>query len=327
VLLDRLGKWLIVATEQNDNDLVTLLVRNNAPLNPDNAKALKAAVSKRDLSKLRKLLDGRSAPGPASTVLPLVRQGFSAFERLQATGLLLSAGATGPEVNDALLQAVADASESLELIDGLLRHNANVNHEGGRCLRLAVEQQNIKVLQLLCRASPSIDHISGMLPFAFNPDGKQKEKSVQMIGLLPNSGAARTLILAVDGGFQNLDIINTLVKQGANANFDNASALIRSIDLHEDLVLKAILESPTLEETSVDRALQVAIRPNNFEPHQARMILRKNSNRSALNTILLAEAGSRKARLPVIEVALEFGADVNFQQGQVLVSAVLQENK
>jgi hypothetical protein len=236
-------------------------VRNNAPLDTDNAKALKAAVSKRDLSKLRKLLDGRSAPASASTFLPLVRQRVSAFERLQATGLLLSAGATGPEVNDALLQAVADASESLELIDELLRHNANVNHEGGRCLRLAVEQQNIKVLQLLCRASPSIDHISGMLPFALNPDGKQKEKSVQMIGLLPNSGAtveplARTLILAVDGGIQNLDIINTLVRQGANANFDNAFALIRSIDLHEDLVLKAILESPTLEQTSVNRALQ-----------------------------------------------------------------------
>jgi hypothetical protein len=327
-----LGKWLVVAAEQNDNDLITLLVRNNAPLDTDNAKALKAAVSKRDLSKLRKLLDGRSAPGPASTVLPLVRQRFSASERLQATGLLLSAGATGPEVNDALLQAVADTSESLELIDELLRHNASVNHEGGRCLRLAVEQQNIKVLQLLCRASPSIGHVSSTLPFTLNPDGKQKEKSVQMIGLLLNSGAtgeplARTLILAVDGGIQNLGIINTLVKQGANANYDNVSALIRSIDLHEDLVLKAILESPTLEQTSVDRALRVAIRPNNFEPHRARMILRKSSNRNALNTILLAEAGSRKARLPVIEVALEFGADVNFQQGQALVSAVLQENK
>jgi hypothetical protein len=326
-----LGKWLIVAAEQNDYDLITLLVQNNAPLDTDNAKALKAAVSKQDLSKLRKLLEGRSAPGPASLALPLVRRRFSGPERLQATGVLLRAGAIGAEVNNSLLQAVADTSESLELIDELLRHNASVDYEGGHCLRLAVEHQNMQVLQLLCRASPSIDNISGTLPFTLNSDGKQKKKSIQMIGLLLNSGAAgeplaRTLILAVDGGMQNLDIINALVRQGADTNYDNSSALIRSIEIHEDLVLKAILESPTLEPTSVDRALHAAIHPKNFEPVRTRMILRKSSNINVLNALLLAEAGSRRPRLPVIEVALEFGADVNFRHGQALVSAVLEGN-
>lgn len=212
-----LGELLIVAVEEDDPELLSLLVCIGAPMNNKECRALRSIVATRDLRKLRLLLGGQPPKKLLGQLFPLLRDGYTRLERRDATMLLLEAGAHGPEVDEALIDAVADTTSSRDLdLIGLLRPKANVDYREGMCLVLAVQQKDLPVVQSLCEAKPASLSASKALPHALGPNGVKYPATVQIIELLLAFGpskdsVARTLHVAVGGGSPNIDIILRLV--------------------------------------------------------------------------------------------------------------------
>ncbi|KAF2197925.1 hypothetical protein GQ43DRAFT_379877 [Delitschia confertaspora ATCC 74209] len=213
-----LGDWLIRAVEDNDPPLLSFLVRSGAPLDSDGHKALKIVITRKDVNNLKVLLEGKIEAKSLALVFPLLYHGYSPSERLLTSTLLLQHGARGVQVDQALIDSVADATTSRDplLIEELLRHHANVNYDGGKSVHLAVAQADMPILRKLCGSRPSLQTTSTALPIAFERSGKRHSTTLQIIELLSAHGvlqdhAARALRIAVDGGSSNLDIIDRLI--------------------------------------------------------------------------------------------------------------------
>ncbi|KAJ4298060.1 hypothetical protein N0V90_005959 [Kalmusia sp. IMI 367209] len=217
-----LEKWLVRAVEDGDSTLMDLLLNAGAPLDHGNNRAIQAAVARKDIRSLRTLLTSRPSSQSLAQVFPLIRSGYTAPERLMTVRLLLEHGARGPEVDQALVDAVADTSSSrdVSLITELVRHGARVDHDSGKALKSVVSQADVSTLRLLCSANPSTQTKSAAMPLIFDTNGDKRSTTSAMLELLLVGGvedgpATQTLQIAVRGGSDNLGIIERLIAANA----------------------------------------------------------------------------------------------------------------
>ncbi|KAF2190601.1 ankyrin [Zopfia rhizophila CBS 207.26] len=295
-----LGRWLIRAVEEGDSALVALLVNAGAPLDSGNHSAIHAAVAKRDLRGLRTLLVARPTGSSLAQVFPLLRHGYKPSERLETARLLLEHGAQGLEVDQALIDAVADttASRDLNLIEELVRHNANVNHDNGKAICLATTQADIPILQLLCGSNTTPHTTSTALPLAFKSNGNRHSTTLQIMELLLASGveenpATQALQIAINDGPQNLDIISCLISASAR------------------LIGPAFQYAIALD--SNDRKLPILT-----------MLLQMNVPQDCLDEALVTETRKSMAKndWTILKLLLDYGARANYHDGEALSVAV-----
>lgn len=213
-----LGRWLTQAAKEGDTKILSLLLGAGAPIDARNQGPLHFAVVKKDNTCLRMLLQSRPSPEALAKVMPLLRPGYTASERLETSRLLLASGARGPEVDQALVDAVADTSATRDsaLITELLHAGADVNYDAGKVIALAVTQADVTLLRLLCSSTPTSRSTSSALPLALHSQGGKHSRTLEIIDLLlpyglEESPALQTLKIAVMGGASNIDIIKRLV--------------------------------------------------------------------------------------------------------------------
>ena len=212
-----LGRLLTQATKEKDTQLIDLLLGAGAPVDSGDNGALHFAVVNRDIRTLKSILSARPPPETLANVFPLIfrTDGISVSERREIARLLLEYGASGPGVDQALVNAIADTSAGRDgaLITDLVRKGANVD---GRALSLAVTQVDISLLRLLCNTRPNSSATSAALPLAFDSRAGRHSKTLEIIDLLLNHGieeepASQTLQIAINGGPDNIDIIERLL--------------------------------------------------------------------------------------------------------------------
>lgn len=216
-----LGRWLTRAIEEGDDALVDFLLGAGAPVAVTGDDGpLQSAIKRKDTRSLRMLLNARPPPETLAKLFPLMRtgSGHSPPERLEISRLLLEHGARGIEIDQALVDAVADASNTRDvaLITELVRHGANVNYNNGRALSLAATQADLPMLRLLCSSKPTSLSTSIALPLAFDTHGGRHANTLPIIELLLAHGveelpALQTLQIAIQGGPGNLDIVRRLL--------------------------------------------------------------------------------------------------------------------
>jgi hypothetical protein len=299
-----LEQWLVRAVEDRDSALINLLVSANAPVS-GSTSAIQVAVARKDMRSLRTLLDSQdTTPQSLAAVFPIIRSGYAPPERLEATRLLLARGARGPEVDQLLVDAVADTSATRDemLISELVRHGVNVNHANGQVIRLAVEQADVPILRLLCYANPSVAVTSAALTLLFSAKGARQTAALPMMELLLAHGVAEgsakpALGLAVKGGPENLDIVQLLVSANPgllDVAFEQAIAL--------DSVQK---KTPLLQ-----------------------YLMTKNIPQQALDRALVTEVGRmiEDTDSTVVQLLLEHGASVNYNDGEALRHGVAVGN-
>ncbi|KAF1977804.1 ankyrin [Bimuria novae-zelandiae CBS 107.79] len=262
-----LERWLVRAVEDGDSALTDFLINAGAPLAQGNNRAIQAAVARKDTRSLRSLLASRPPPQSLAQVFPLIRSGYTAPERLATVRLLLEHGARGPEVDQALVDAVADTSGSRDvgLITELVRHGAHVDYDNGQVFKLAVSQADVATLRLLCGANPSTRRKSSAIPLIFDTNGSRHSSTVALLELLLAGGveegpARQALDIAIKGGSNNLDIVERLIAANARligVAFDCAISLdnVR----HKEAVLKLLL-SKGIPQDTLDQALEAESR-------------------------------------------------------------------
>ncbi|KAF2865389.1 ankyrin repeat-containing domain protein [Massariosphaeria phaeospora] len=299
-----MGRWLLRAVEEGDLPLVDLLLHAGAPLEAGNNSPLHAAVARKDSKSLRILLNARPSPQSIANVFPMLRPNYSSVERLDTTRLLLEHGARGTEVDQALVDAIVDTSGSrdLALITELVRHGANVNHDNGKVISVAVVQADLSVLHLLCGSKPSSISTSRALPLAFDASGARHATTLQIIELLLANGAEddsafKTLRIAVNGGPGNLDIIMRLI--------ETSSRLLGSAFQYAIALDQAQKKAPILH-----------------------ALLQKGIPQEALDEALTAETRQvvSSTDTTILELLLQNGASVNHRDGEALSAGVAAGN-
>ncbi|KAF2470674.1 uncharacterized protein BDR25DRAFT_286818 [Lindgomyces ingoldianus] len=295
-----LGRWLILAVDEGDSLLTDILVDAGAPLDFGDYRAIYAAVARKDIRTLQKLLSVRPPPSALAKVFPLLRQGYSSSERLETARILLEHGAQGVEIDTALVDAIADTSSSrdLALIEELVRHKADVNYDDGKAISLATRQADIPILQLLLKSKPYSHTTSAALPLTFESTGSRHSTTLQMIDLLLANGKEERPVLqafqiAVNGGPQNLDIINRLLGTDPRLLGPGFQYVIALQDRQKKIPILGVLLNLGVAQEYLDRALVA-------EVHQA---LSQNDT-------------------AVLQVLLEHRASVNFNDGEALSIAV-----
>ncbi|KAK7183810.1 hypothetical protein DPSP01_004434 [Paraphaeosphaeria sporulosa] len=282
-----LERWLVRAVEDGDADLMDLLLNAGQALGTGNDRAIQAAVARKDIRSLRSLLASRPSPQSLSQVFPLIRSGYTAPERLETVHLLLEHGARGPQVDQSLVDAIADTSSTRDvaLITELVRHGASIDHDDGKAVKLAVSQANLPILRLLCGAEVSTHSKSASLPLVFDTNGARQSTTFAMLELLLAGGveevpATHALEIAVKGGANNLDIVERLIAADArliSCAFQIAISL--SSVSQKEAILKVLLDKGISQET-LDQALITEIQHfrDTSDPTIAQMLLQHGAS-------------------------------------------------
>ncbi|KAF1917027.1 hypothetical protein BDU57DRAFT_539244 [Ampelomyces quisqualis] len=210
--------WLTRAVEEGDTSLMVLLLSAGAPVASDDKSPLFAAVARKDARSLQMLLNTQPSSEILARAFPLLRKDYTVSERFETSHMLLKHGAHGPEVDQALTDAVADTSPTRDpaLITELVRHGASVDHNNGEVLQLAVSQLDVSLLRLLCNSKPTASSASSALALAFDSEGNRHTRTLEIVNLLLTQGvdeniASQALRIAIAGGPENIDIIQQLI--------------------------------------------------------------------------------------------------------------------
>ncbi|KAH7075499.1 hypothetical protein BKA63DRAFT_511624 [Paraphoma chrysanthemicola] len=213
-----LGYWLTRSVEDGDAPLMDFLISAGAPVASSSNSPLVAAIQRKDMRSLQTLLNTQPSPESLASCFPLLRTGYTASERLHTSRMLLQHGARGSEVDQALVDSVADTSSTRDpaLITELVRKGANVSYNNGKVLQLAASQVDLSLLRLLCNARPTSTAASAALALAFDSNGDRHARTPEIVNLLIAHGidetqALQTLQIAIRGGPENLDIVQKLI--------------------------------------------------------------------------------------------------------------------
>lgn len=279
--------WLTRAVEDGDTPLMDLLLSADAPVASGDRSPLLAAVARKDTRSLQILLNTRPSPESLAKAFTLLRSGYSTSERYATSCLLLEYGARGPEVNQALVDAVADTSAARDpaLITELVQRGADVNYDNGKVLQLAVAQVDLALSRLLCNSRPASSSASAALALAFDSDGNRHARTADIIDLLlahsvDEKSALQTLQVAISGGPENIDIIKQLIA----ANIRILSPAFEYTIALEDPVRKApildVLLKMGVGQETLDKALAAESRHvvTNQNTTSANMLVEKGAS-------------------------------------------------
>ncbi|KAF2847725.1 hypothetical protein T440DRAFT_186632 [Plenodomus tracheiphilus IPT5] len=281
-----LGPWLTRAARDGDIQLLEILLSAGAPLDPISEGPLHHAVARQDIPCLRMLLKSRPSPEVLAKVFPLLRSGYTPSTRREVSRMLLDHGASGPEVNQALADAVADTSPTRDevLIGHLIQRGADVNFANGKALSLAVTQRDVALLKLICNAKPRAVTTSLALPLAFGSDGKRHSATLEIIEILLANGfeqapAHETLQISINGGPGNIDIIQRLIAVDPKL-------------LTPAFEYTIALEDPNLKAPILDALLKVGVPQEALDQALVSEVTHVISTKDTTTTKLLLERGA-----------------------------------
>ncbi|CAI6255046.1 unnamed protein product [Periconia digitata] len=258
-----LQRWLVRAVEDGDAALMDLLMKADTSIASENSHAIQTAVARKDFNSLRMLLRSRPSPQSLSKAFTQITSGYTAVERIEVVEILLHHGARGPEVDQALIDAVGDTtSRDISLVKELVLNGANVNFEAGKAIHLAVTQRDVDILRLLCSTAPSSYATSTALPLTMDSNGLKNSATITMMNILLGNGlddgpVNQTLKIAIQGGTANIDIIELFIAKDPRLSkpaFEYASSL-DNVDMK--IPIMRTLLTKGIPQDALDRALAV----------------------------------------------------------------------
>lgn len=222
---------LLEAVNCQNLECVHTLIDHGASVDDDTGAAVVSAFQSGNTQLLQAVLQGKPS---ASSMAAALNHTTSLREVKLAhhmIDLLLTAGLRGDPVSDIMIQVLNDKKMAggedsrLDLVYLLLRSGgANINHQGGRSLVLALAQGWIKIFRLLLQYQPSVESLKAVLEHAMtitNPDSRH-----QIVKTILDAGANNpvvterltTVAVASAARELRLDVLEQIVQSGASSS-------------------------------------------------------------------------------------------------------------
>jgi len=349
---DHTAAVLVDVTRKRRLVLLDLLIGSGGSVDYHDGEALRFAVAEKDSELLTRLLRGRPSPMALSKVLHASQKLL--LEDLKyakdTVSKLLSAGLQGDAVHQFLLQAIVAAGQSgvngtspnstlhadafdliRMLLDGI---HADINAKDAEFLRAAASVGSRDVLDLLISKAPTPASICAAFDTAASklpPGGNVRD---EILRTLLGAGATGPVVdHALDGAVQRgraaFDEINLLLKS-SNLDYDQGIALRHAITAGDLDMLDLLLakEDRGITVPTLRHVWNCASRLDDFsyQLEVYRRLLAVDTTAAPLTRELVAAISCGSVALPICQLLLDHGANVEAGDGQAVTAAVNAEN-
>lgn len=350
---------MVDATRRGCLDTVLRLSRSTADGNYNNAQAVKEAIAQGRVDIALAVLTGTKPPAGQGLDEAFgelfANTAIMPNEKLALSEGLLCAGASGDVVSDALLQACS--MEFYEMVDLLVSYGASVEHQDAMVLRAAISRGQTSLVQLLLGQSSALSRTYASECVSHIPKRIAPEDRHALLTILLRRGASGlplhdVLIDAVEA--EDLESVNLLLtphfpggqlvaspelRQGPRgmvydrhetASVDHQGGLALQIALRTSNIpiVKQLLAAKPAPETLAGLFPQIrSLSPGDrYEVAECFLAtgLPDYSISHALQEAIEEELPQRDERL--ISLLLSFNADVNFNDGAGILSAIYHED-
>jgi ankyrin repeat protein len=231
---------LVCRVRKNDTPGSKMMINHGVPTTANEAECLRLAIENENWILVDAILNTPIKGQHASAALDILPLSTPRSERLRVIQGLLQRGGSGASLGRWLSLAVKE--RDVTFTEFLLNSGAPVD---AQIISLAVTQVDESTLCLLCSHALTSASTSPALPLVFDPQGKRHSKTVPLLDILlahrPETGPAlQTLQMAVEGGPENLDIIQRLLAADSKLL---GSALEHTVALEDPTKKKPLLDA------------------------------------------------------------------------------------
>ncbi|KAI1306893.1 hypothetical protein F5Y03DRAFT_384001 [Xylaria venustula] len=350
---DVVSNALLAAASDGDLEFGAVLVRNGGSIKHKDGQAIVEACKSGAVGVLEMLLAGNTEV-PQST-LQRAFQGATQVSNLKKRAdifrLLLELGVSGEVIDVQLVSAVRYGDEGKDLVKLLLAHGASPDFSNGEAVEKAVRSAFLESLELLLGIAPAGKQIEGQQKPSSDTLGRgldacwdlSRDTRFTVIDWLFRAGKIvpsmvdSALHRAVNEPEPEERLIRLLIKHQASPVANNCQTLIDATSTLSAALFDELLKfRVTSEDASLvidtafrfkDPSLWVSERGLKI----ATSLLENGAEGDGVGFALAAvvkqhTASHRSVTSAFIDLLLEYGADVNYNQGEALQLAAAQGN-
>jgi ankyrin repeat protein len=333
------NEGLFKATMLANMEMMQLLLEHRVDVNYNNAYAVRHAIQRNRVDLVRLLLQEQSLrPEFASEAVGQISYTASPPDKVAILSMLLIHGASGAPCSELLIAAAE--TDDIETADLLLSFGkdqnmppvASVDYNAARCLQLAVSRNNHTMVNLLAmEGRPSKFSLSKVFPLI--PKVNEERHFLIVLSLL-NAGAEgpevdAALCSAVTSQQQSRRLIELFVRNGANV--DGQPLLMAVSQASADILRILLMGNPSVGTCSA--AITVAMKQQDKSTRfQLIRLLLPYATAAGAENSTIAQAvldifQNSPEDLELLRLmCLEGKANINFQDGQAVVSATRHPN-
>lgn len=355
---DVVSEALVQACDVEFYEMIDLLISAGASIEYDGALVVKNAIQRGNSSMVELLLHEAAILNPllAAELMTAIPKRATSEERRVLLKILLRKGAKGPQLSDALIDAVeAQDRECVKLLltqhfagTGRLqpkascnlkagprsmvfeRHDvADVNHKGGLALSIAVKTRNLAIIEILLAAKPSLETLIEVFPGIHDLENAARLKMTQSFLSAGVSGPCvhAALQKAIDEHPPRRDeqLIKVLLHNDAGGTTEDGAPILSAIEHRDAALLHMLLKKTQLTPRSAATALVNAMAVESQDPRRTQMVGLLLQAGADVAEKVVGESLERVLReqptdLKLLGALLKLGkADVNMAMGDPLV--------
>lgn len=328
-----------VRDSQPDYQLIKLLLQHGAKVDHSDGEAIKYVVSKPlDIELLRILLTGKAALKILPSLVPLAMVHGENL-RLPLLRVLFENGASGFEVDAALVAAVSEGAVAQPTIDLLLEHGASVNFQSAEAIKIIALAGPPSILECLLSRNPDSDHLPGALILAMQAPIWQSKPTVQLrlhlVQLLTRKPITEPEVVhaALIQAVQEMDhaLVGYLLKIGGDPNFRSGTSVVTAAKQY-DIKSLTILAKSSLTASIYSDAFSATAQDPDRKNQEHELVLKIDdvllcggATGAAVDQACLHALNSTHPlaiRFLRMVLAYKTRLNVNFQNGQILCISV-----
>ncbi|EAS32314.3 uncharacterized protein CIMG_03338 [Coccidioides immitis RS] len=290
-------------------------------------------VLKKNLQIFKKLLGGKPSQPSFSLcfrLLPTLPPNL----QLDLASELLAAGAQGQEVDKTLARVFSDnvTLERHQFLELLVRHGADVNIKDGYCFQEAARLGDIVSLSILLKGS--LSELS--LCRALTPASKLSPKELRftIVDLLLSAGARGPIVDAqlvelVQEIPVDIVLISLVLEKGeANINMDGGKPVHHACRKADYKLLELLLQyRPTTKTLDAAFLTATSLEDPAVRYEICHKLLNAGVKGAMLDKSLICEQQSPSSNMSLLELLIDHGANINFNNGAAIRNAIKQSDE
>lgn len=320
---------MLIKLPHDQRTLATLglLLSSGADVNTQTGTALLTAISVADAPVSDLLFAARPTPTTLAASLPHALHITDPMDRLSFTKKLIQAGAPDSAANQALVHAVKSCPDDIPLIHTLA---TRADPSDGEALASAIRQERNDLVELLLAAGAKRYRIPTLNTNFVDAMTRvtDKPKRLEICTLLLSAGASGScvsdaLLAAAADGDTALGAV-LLDKGSASVDDNDGKAVLEACRSGAAEVLAMLLGTKAeIKKTTLAQGFQAATEVGDLKKRADvfRLLLEKGVSGEVVDAQLVSAARFGQDGRPLVMLLLEFGADVNYNNGEAVWTA------
>lgn len=355
---DVVSNALVQACETEFYEMIDLLITAGASIEYDHALVLRNAIRRENTSLFELLLSTGAVLSPllAAELMHAIPKRTTPENRRHILKILLKKGAKGPQLSDALIDAVE--SHDFECVKLLLTQNfagtgklqpkastnlkagpramvfdrhevADVNHKGGLALSIAVKTGKVAIVEVLLSAKPKLETLVEVFPSIHSLDPAPRLKLTESFLSAGVTGPCvhAALQKAIDEHPPRRDerLIKILLHNDVDETSKDGAPVLSAIEHRDADLLEVLLKKTQLTPRHGALAMTNAMNVDQQDPRRTRMVTLLLLSGSDVTEKVIGESLMRVLQeqptdIRLLNALLKLGkADVNMAMGDPLV--------